>query len=168
VSGSQNPIVNIAEVPLRAVGDGKNFVGRCGRVGALIGAKKLGCQLHVVQAGQKAFPRHAHHANEEMFFVVSGSGTYRFGAEAKPIRAGDIIAAPPGNAETAHQILNTSDTELRYLAFSTRLDPDVVEYPDSNKFAVASLVPEGGGLLNAGLVFVGRKDSAVDYWDGEK
>ena len=40
-----------------------------------IGAQKLGCQLHVVPAGKKAFPRHAHHVNEEMFFVLSGEGT---------------------------------------------------------------------------------------------
>jgi uncharacterized cupin superfamily protein len=168
VSASAGPILNIADVPLRAVGDGKNFIGQCGRIGAAVGAKKLGCQLHVVQAGQKAFPRHAHHANEEMFFVVSGSGTYRFGKESRAIRAGDIISAPAGNVETAHQILNTSDAELRYLAFSTRLDPDVVEYADSNKFLVSSLVPEGGGLVSAGFKYIGRMDSAVDYWDGEK
>ena len=163
-----HPIANIADVPLRTVGDGKIFNGQCGRIGALIGAKKLGCQLHIVQAGQKAFPRHAHHANEEMFFVVSGSGTYRYGTESRAIRAGDVISAPAGKVETAHQILNTSDAELRYLAFSTRLDPDVVEYADSNKFMVASLIPDDGGLRGAGLMYIGRLDSAVDYWDGEK
>ena len=168
MSGSAGPIANIADIPLRTVGDGRNFVGQCGRIGSLIGARKLGCQLHVVQAGQKAFPRHAHHANEEMFFIVSGSGTYRFGAETRAIRAGDVIAAPAGDVSTAHQILNTSDAELRYLAFSTRLDPDVVEYADSNKFAVTSLIPEGGGLMSAGFKFIGRMDSAVDYFDGEK
>ena len=142
-----DPIANIADIALRIVGDGKTFKGQCGRIGAAIGAKKLGCQLHVVQARDKAFPRHAHHANEEMFFIVSGRGTYRYGAETRAIRAGDVIAAPAGDVSTAHQILNTSDAELRYLAFSTRLDPDVVEYADSNKFLVSSLVPEGGGLV---------------------
>ena len=167
-AGAQNPIANIADIPLRTVGDGRNFKGQCGRIGAAIGARKLGCQLHVVQAGQKAFPRHAHHANEEMFFIVSGSGIYRFGAESREVRAGDVIAAPAGRVETAHQILNTGEAELRYLAFSTRLDPDVVEYADSNKFLVASQVPDGGGLVGAGFRFIGRMDSAVDYWDGEK
>jgi hypothetical protein len=61
------PVVNIADVPLREGGDGAGFVAKLGRVGPLVGAQKLGCQLHVVPAGKKAFPRHAHHANEEMF-----------------------------------------------------------------------------------------------------
>ena len=165
---AQNPIANIADIPLRTVGDGKSFKGQCGRIGAAIGAKKLGCQLHVVQAGEKAFPRHAHHANEEMFFIVSGSGTYRHVDQTSAIRAGDVISAPAGDVSTAHQILNTGATEMRYLAFSTRLDPDVVEYADSNKFLVSSLIPEGAGLVGAGFRFIGRMDSAVDYWDGEK
>jgi uncharacterized cupin superfamily protein len=161
------PLVNIAEVPLRDGGNGNQFVARLGRVGGLIGAQKLGCQLHVVPAGKKAFPRHAHHANEEMFYVVSGEGSYRAGDETHSIRAGDVISAPPGDASTAHQIVNTSEGELTYLAFSTRLDPEVVEYPDSGKFAVASLVASDGGLASAKFSHIGRREQRVDYFDGE-
>ncbi|MGD1037620.1 MAG: cupin domain-containing protein [Roseiarcus sp.] len=110
------PVVNIADVPLRDGGNGNQFVARLGRIGASIGAQKLGCQLHIVPAGKKAFPRHCHHANEEMFYVVSGEGTYRVGDETYPIRAGDVIGAPAGDASTAHQIVNASGGELRYLA----------------------------------------------------
>ena len=162
------PIVNIADVPLRDGGNGEQFVAKLGRVGAVIGANKLGCQLHVVPAGKKAFPRHAHHANEEMFYIVSGEGTYRAGDASYPIRDGDVISAPPGDATSAHQIVNTSGGELRYLAFSTRLDPDITEYPDSRKFAVASLIPPGGGMMSAKFSHVGRKDRPVGYFDGEE
>ena len=161
------PLVNIADVPLRDGGNGAEFVARLGRIGALIGAVKLGCQLHVVPPGKKAFPRHAHHANEEMFFVVSGEGTYRLGADAWPIRAGDVIAAPAGDAASAHQIVNGGTGDLRYLAFSTRLDPDVTEYPDSGKFSVASMIPPDKGMMAARFSFTGRHDSRVDYFDGE-
>jgi len=161
------PLVNIADVPLRDGGDGDRFVARLGRIGALIGAVKLGCQLHLVPPGKKAFPRHAHHANEEIFFVVSGEGTYRLGDAAWPIRAGDVIGAPAGDAATAHQIVNTGAEELRYLAFSTRLDPDVTEYPDSGKFSVASMIPPGKGMTAARFNYTGRNDSRVDYFDGE-
>ena len=161
------PIVNIADVPLRDGGNGEQFVAKLGRIGGVIGARKLGCQLHVVPAGKKAFPRHAHHANEEMFFIVSGEGTYRLGDEIFPIRQGDVISAPAGDASSAHQIVNTSGGELRYLAFSTRLDPEVVEYPDSGKFAVASLVGPAGGLMAAKFTHIGRRDQRVDYFDGE-
>ncbi len=161
--------VNIAEVPLRDAGHGKGFAAKLGRIGPLIGAKKLGCQLHIVPAGKKAFPRHAHHANEEMFYIVAGAGTCRIGADVFPVRAGDVIACPAGDGETAHQIINTSDDELRYLAFSTRLDPDVVECPDSGKFMVASMVPDEGGLRAARVSYVWRPGSGpVDYWDGEE
>ncbi len=162
------PIVNIADVPLREHAHGESFAAQLGRIGPLIGAQKLGCQLHVVPAGKKAFPRHAHHANEEMMIVLSGQGTYRLGDETFPVRAGDVIAAPSGEGETAHQVMNTGAEELRYLCFSTRFDPDVVEYPDSGKFGVASMVPEGKGLTSAQLAYVGRLDSAVNYWDGEE
>ncbi|HEV8110827.1 MAG TPA: cupin domain-containing protein, partial [Burkholderiales bacterium] len=39
-----------------------------------------------------------------MFYVVEGSGEVRIGSETFPIRAGDIIACPPGGQDTAHQI----------------------------------------------------------------
>jgi uncharacterized cupin superfamily protein len=161
------PVINIADVSLRDGGNGAQFVAQLGRIGPAIGASKLGCQLHVVPAGKKAFPRHAHHVNEEMFFVVSGEGTYRLGEDSYPIRAGDVISAPAGDVATAHQIVNTSAGELRYLAFSTRLDPDVVEYPDSNKFAVASMVSPDKGLIGAKLAYIGRREGSLSYFDGE-
>jgi uncharacterized cupin superfamily protein len=162
------PILNLADVPLRDGGNGKGFAARLGRIGPLIGAQKLGCMLHIVAAGQKAFPRHAHHTNEEMFFIVSGEGTYRLGEETFPIRAGDIVSAPAGDVSTAHQIVNISQGELRYLAFSTRLDPDVVEYPDSIKFAVASMVPPDKRLMGAKLMYIGRREGSLGYFDGEE
>ncbi len=164
---SSGPLVNIADVALRDGGNGDQFVAKLGRIGAAIGAQKLGCQLHVVPADKKAYPRHNHHANEEMFYIVAGAGTYRLGDHSYPIRAGDVIAAPAGDVSTAHQIINTGNGELRYLAFSTRLDPDVTEYPDSGKFPVASMIPPSGGMLSAKFGYLGRRDKGVDYFDGE-
>ncbi len=103
-----------------------------------------------------------------MFFVLSGEGSYRLGEETYPIRAGDVIGAPAGDVSTAHQIVNTGSAELRYLGFSTRLDPEVVEYPDSNKFAVASMVPPDKGLIAAKLIYIGRRETSLDYFDGEE
>jgi uncharacterized cupin superfamily protein len=167
MSNSKMPIVNLADVPLRDLAHGEHFSAQLGRIGPLIGAKKLGCQLHIVPAGKKAFPFHAHHANEEMFLILEGEGICRFGAETYPVRAGDVIAAPAGDASVAHQIINSGAQELRYLCFSTRLDPDVVEYPDSGKLAVASMVPEDTGLRGARIAHIGRPGTSLDYWDGE-
>jgi len=162
------PLINVEDVPLRSLAHGEGFSAQLGRIGPLIGARKLGCQLHIVPAGKKAFPHHAHHVNEEMMFIIAGTGTYRAGSESFAVRAGDIIAAPAGDGSAAHQLVNTGAGELRYLCFSTRLDPDVVEYPDSKKFAVASMIPEDKGLAGARIAYIGRLGSAVDYWDGEE
>ncbi len=162
------PIVNLAEVELRTIGNGGKFAGHAARLGALIGARKLGCQLQVIPPGKAAYPRHAHHVNEEMFVVLSGDGTYRVGEETYPIREGDVISAPPGDGTTAHQIFNNGSRDLRFLSISTRLDPEVVEYPDSNKFAVASMISEQRGTMSAGFTFIGRRTAAVGYYDGEE
>jgi hypothetical protein len=62
-----------------------------------------------------------------MFYVLWGAGEYRLDDQSLPLRAGDLVAAPAG--KEAHQIVNTSTEELRFLAFSTIGEVDVVEYP---------------------------------------
>jgi uncharacterized cupin superfamily protein len=102
-----------------------------------------------------------------MFVILEGTGTLRFGANTFPVRAGDVIACPAGGQDTAHQLIASDDGELRYLAISTMLQPDVGEYPDSGKFIVMSGNPPGGSKDKRLLHFVGRRESAVDYWEGE-
>lgn len=162
------PIINLEELELREFGNGKAFSARLASIGGLIGTRQLGAMLHIVPSGKKAFPKHAHHANEEMIIILKGNGTYHQGSQSWPVREGDIIAAPAGDDETAHQIENTSSSELRYLCVSTKHDPDVVEYPDSGKFAVASMVPLGESVFKARIAFIGRKEDSLDYFDGEE
>lgn len=161
------PILNLDDVPLREMTHGENFSAQLGRIGPLIGAKQLGCMLHVVPPGKKAFPYHAHHANEELLVILAGQGSYRMGEANYSVRSGDVIAAPAGDGSTAHQLINTGNSELRYLCISTRHDPEVVEYPDSGKFVVASMVPEDKGLIDARIAYVGRVENSLEYWDGE-
>lgn len=61
---------------------------------------------------------------------------------------------------TAHQIINTSERELRYLALSGKRHPEVCYYPDSDKYGAYF----GEQREDA---FLARRSSAVDYWDGE-
>jgi uncharacterized cupin superfamily protein len=167
-------IVNIDDVViedrpafLQPTGDaGRRFASRSGQVGTRIGATKLGYNICVVPPGKRAFPIHNHHANEEMFFVLQGSGEVRIGAEQYPIRTGDFIASPPGGPELAHQIVNTGNEELRYLAVSTMIMPETVEYPDSGKVATYSRQTAPDGTLRI-VRQIGRPASSIDYWDGE-
>lgn len=164
---SLTPVINLDDVVLRDFGDPEGrFSARVGSFGKVIGSSGIGCMLHVVEPGRKAFPFHAHHRIHEVFVVLEGEGVYRFGDERYPIRTGDVCAAPTGGADMAHQIVNTGTTVLKYLGLSTTAETEVVEYPDSGKFAVSSRYdmsnPEAGGIR-----FVGRKEASLDYFEGE-
>lgn len=157
------PLINIADVPLAERGNGRKFAVNWGRVGPLLGLTALGCAVHVVPPGKRAFPFHRHHVMDELFFVVSGTGAYRFGEETYPLRAGDIVGAPAGTKP--HQIINTGSEELRYLGISTVGSVDLVDYPDSGKIAVAAGV-KNADFKTATYVGIGRIAPA-DYYDGE-
>ena len=133
---TQTPIVNLDDVPLMDRGHGEKFAVKWGRVGPLVGSTGLGCAVHVVPPGKRAFPFHRHHVVDEMFFILSGAGEYRLGDKTFSVRGGDFVAAPAGGE--AHQIINTGREDLRYLAFSTMGSVDLVDYPDSGKIAVAA------------------------------
>jgi len=168
------PIINLDEVELSPWPEAlapkgataERFGARMGRISSLLGAVKLGYNLTSVPPGKRAFPLHNHRVNEELFLILSGSGEVRIGEDAHPVREGDLIACPPGGPGTAHQLINTGEVELRYLAISTRETPEVAEYPDSGKFGVLAEFRSQDGEAEA-FRFVGRRGDASDYWDGE-
>jgi uncharacterized cupin superfamily protein len=169
------PILNLADVELQprpaafaATGAAaERYDARMGFIAPRLGAQKLGYNLTAVPPGKRAFPFHNHRINEEMFFVVDGTGEIRIGDAVYPIRPGDVIACPPGGREVAHQIVNTGTVELRYLAVSTKLSPDIAEYPDSGKFGVLAEYPPGPEGKPQTFRFVGRENLNVGYWEGE-
>lgn len=101
---------------------------------------------------------------------VPHSGRLRrtpLGKQVLPIRKGDVIACPAGGPETAHQIVNTGFEELRYFAVSSRLSPEIAEYPDTGRFGLhADLAPGADGVPRM-MMFVGRESETLDYWQGE-
>lgn len=162
----EKPFVNLAEIAFtRALQHEDRFEAKLAPVASLLGARKLGYNVTQVPPGKRAFPFHDHHANEEMFLVLEGEGTLRYGEDTWRIRAGDCIACPAGGP--AHQIINTGTVNLRYLAVSTMIDTDISQYPDSGKFgAVGGRVPGGrpGDATFAGFFDESKR---LDYWDGE-
>ncbi len=161
-----NPVVNIGDVPLVERVHGERFAVRMAALAPLIGARRIGCRVCEVPPGKSAWPFHNHHLNEELFVILEGEGTYRFGEARHSVRAGDVLGAPTGGPETAHQIVNTSDAVLRYLAISTMEQPEVAEYPDSGKVGVIAGSPPGAQGERALFSFY-RAGDDVDYWDGE-
>ena len=150
-------VINIDELKLERFETGEKFACNAARVGPLLGAKDLGYSFDVVPPGKCSCPFHSHRAEEEMFFIVRGTGTLRYGAETRKIRAGDFICCPTGGPETAHQIINDSDAELAYISVSTAMPAEVCEYPDSGKI----------GSFGGGLRHMTRAADHVDYWQGE-
>lgn len=171
----KKPILNIDEVELlprppqfAPTGSAANsFEVRTAQLSEQLGAGKLGYNISAVAPGKAAYPFHAHRINEEMFFVLQGVGELRLGEDIYSIRQGDIIACPPGGPETAHQIRNTGTEELRYLAVSTYLSPEICEYPDSGKFGVYAVLPPAQDGTPQYFYFMGRQNMALDYWAGE-
>ena len=160
---SSKPIVNIDDVPLMDRGHGDKFAVKWGRAGPLVGLTGLGCAVHVVPPGKRAFPFHRHHVADELFFILSGSGEYRHGDQTYPLRSGDLVGAPAGGEP--HQIINTGTEDLRYLGLSTIGSIDLVDYPDSGKIAVAAGI-KNADFKTATYAKVGRMQPA-DYYDGE-
>lgn len=159
------PFINISELEYAEFVNRGKFHARIGHISSKIGAERLGYNVTIVAPGKRAFPYHQHHRIEEMVLVLEGEGTLRFADQEYKIRKHDVIALPPGPGR-AHQIINTSDKDLKFLCLSNRETPDVVEYPDSGKvLAYCGPTPDSGEPPHLRLVV--RKDSAVDYFDGE-
>ncbi len=169
------PIINIADVELKlrppafapSGASAQRFDAKMGYIGPRLGARQLGYNITAVPPGKRAFPFHNHRANEEMFYILQGNGQIRIGENTYPIRPGDVIACPAGGKETAHQIINTGAEELRYLAVSTKLSPEIADYPDSGKFGVLAEFPAGSDGKTQRFMFVGREGESLDYWEGE-
>ncbi len=134
------------------------FSERCTAIDEKIGAKKLGYSITILQPGKKVCPFHNHRINEEMFLILEGTGTLRFGEKEYPIKKNDIIACPPGGRDVAHQIINTSDLELKYLCLSTNEPYDICEYPDSNKVM---------SMVSGEFKHISKADQKIDYFEGE-
>jgi uncharacterized cupin superfamily protein len=150
-------VINLDELELEHFEKGERFASDSVRIGELLGARDLGYSYDVVPPGKCSCPFHSHRGQEEMFFVVAGAGTLRYGEQARPIRAGDVICCPTGGPETAHQIVNDSDEDLAYLSVSTMTYPEICEYPDSGK-----VMAFGNGIRHTT-----RAGDDIDYWEGE-
>ena len=156
-------VINIDALTLHPFSQGEKFGCSAERIGPLLGAKSLGYSYDVVPPGKSACPFHSHRAEEEMFFILSGEGTLRYGAERRKIRAGDFICCPTGGAETAHQIINDSNADLAYISVSTMMPAEVCEYPDSQKIGSYGVAVDDRPRLR----HLTEVLASVDYWKGE-
>lgn len=135
-------------------------------LGREAGAQKIGCSLHRVPPGKRAWPKHAHYVNEESLYILAGTGVAQIGDTQQAVSAGDYVVYPAG-AAYAHQLEATGSEDLLYLCFSTMEAPDVVHYPDSKKIGVMVGSAPGGDPQKRQITAYFEQGSDVPYWQGE-
>ena len=128
------------------------------RVGPEIGATMLGATIYDLPAGQSICPYHYEYGNEEWLLVLDGRPILRHHEGEEELAAGDAVSFPIG-PEGAHKVTNRTDAPVRVIIFSTKNEPSVAVYPDSDKIGVWP-----GDKRDHILV---RRESVVDYWDRE-
>jgi uncharacterized cupin superfamily protein len=127
-------------------------------VGQRIGAELLGGSMYELEPGDRLWPYHTHHANEEWVIVVRGEPTLRTPDGEQVLREGDVVCFPRGK-DGAHQIRNETGSPIRVLMLSSMLKPDIVEYLDSGKIGARSVAGE--------RILLARPGPELDYWEGE-
>ena len=127
-------------------------------VGAKLKGELIGASMYELEAGNKLWPYHTHHANEEWMLVVRGNPTLRTADGRQDLREGDIVCFRRGK-DGLHQVINNTDSAIRVLMISTLIAPDIVEYADTGKIGARSVAGE--------RIMFGRPGPELEYWEGE-
>lgn len=138
------------------------FRCRRARLSRQAGSERLGLSLWELPPGEAAYPYHFHFAEEELLLVLAGRPSLRTPSGWSELEEGEVVAFPRGE-RGGHQLVNRTTSTVRFLAFSTSGEPDVVMYPDSGKLGAFERLPDGGGLR---AMF--RLADTVDYHHGEQ
>jgi uncharacterized cupin superfamily protein len=151
-------IVNVFAVGCDDEMEHEGFRIRETGIGDRLGAELIGGSVYEVDPGKKLWPYHLHHANEEWMIVLRGRPTLRTPKGERELVEGDVACFPRG-ADGAHQVRNATEEPVRILMLSTRIAPEILEYPDSGKVATKDAKGED--------IFQTRYGEPVGYWDGE-
>ena len=103
-----------------------------------LGSTHCGLRVYRLAPGQQATRLHRHLLQEEMFLILSGSGTLRHGDRRIPVKAGDFILYSAGDP-AAHTFVNTGTEPMHYLATGERLAYEVCEYPEEGTVYVEAI-----------------------------
>jgi len=112
--------------------------------------------------GEAAYPYHYHLAEEELVVVLDGRPSLRTPDGWRELQEGEVVPFLRGE-DGGHQLVNRTEDTVRFLAFSTNGEPDIVLYPDSGKLGAFERLPSGSGLR---AMF--RLSDTVEYHDGEQ
>jgi uncharacterized cupin superfamily protein len=147
--------VNLYEVAARRdADDPPGYETPYVRVGPLLAAAALGASVYDLATGQSVCPYHYEYGNEEWLLVLTGHPTLRDPEGEHELEPGDLVLFPEG-PEGAHKVTNRREEASRIVILSTRREPSIAVYGDSEKI----------GVWPPGKLF--PLAAAVDYWTGE-
>ena len=129
------------------------------RFGAALEAVMIGGTVYELPPGQSNCPYHYEYGNEEWLIVLQGRLTLRHPGGEDELEPGDVVCFPVG-PDGAHKLTNKGAEVVRVLLLSTKIDPSVAVYPDSDKIGVWPDADRRDHILV-------RRESGVDYWDRE-
>ncbi len=117
-------LTSFEEAPSRAYELG-HIRGRWTLLGEAAGSEGVGARRIELPAGGWSTPAHEHGAEEEIFFVLAGSGLSWQGGRVAEIGAGDcIVYLSNHGAHTVH-----APEALDVLAFGRRLHEEIIGFP---------------------------------------
>ena len=121
-------------------------------------AKDTGATLYELPPGEAVCPYHYEYGEEEWALVVEGTPSVRTPEGTEQLAPHDLVFFPKG-PEGAHQIRNDTDAPARVLMWSSVVLPTASVYPDSDKIGIWTGHKDDDVMV--------RRDSAIDYFDGE-
>jgi uncharacterized cupin superfamily protein len=110
-------------------------------LGHALGTKGVGVQRVQVDPGKWSTPQHSEGAEEEIFFVLGGSGISLQEDQAYEVRPGDCIVH---RANREAHTLRAGDDGLDYLVYSNRVPIQIAELPRAGVTWVGDLWAELG------------------------
>lgn len=106
-------------------------------LGDLFGLTQFGVMMETLPPGSRSSIRHWHTKSDEFVMVLEGELTLVTTEGETLVRAG-VVAGFKSGEENAHHLINTSNTDARFLVVGSRVPGDEVHYPhDDFKWAVA-------------------------------
>jgi uncharacterized cupin superfamily protein len=138
--------------------DPEGYRAGADRIGPRIGAVQLGATVYELPPGQSICPYHYEDPDEEWLLVLSGRVVLRTPAGEEELGPMDVVCFLPG-PEGAHKVTNRAEETARLMMLSTKPAVSVAVYPDSGKVLAAP--------SNRADRLMARRESAVDYYDGE-
>lgn len=116
--------------------DGDGALKRQTFVGRAAGSDKIGATVWELEPGATAYKYHFHYGEEEMLIVLEGTPTLRTADGTRELAVGEVVSFGVG-PDGVHQVVNNSDSVVRFLAISAGNDTDVVKYPDTGETLVS-------------------------------